>query len=215
MPNLDNLKRQAKQILRWHRQKYHPVAAEIRAVLPRFRHLTDAQVLSAGFKLSDAQELVARRMGFDNWPALKAGATAMTVETKPSPSHAVLGASEAHLFVADIEASCAFFTTKLGFTTAFVYGDPPFYGQVKRDSARLNLRRVGEPVFVGDIRARETLLSASITVDTAAEIKKLFLEFQGAGVDFHQSLRKEPWGARTFIVRDPDGNMVLFAGPAD
>ena len=215
MPNLDNLKRQAKQILRWHRQKYHPVAAEIRAVLPRFRHLTDAQVLDAGFKLSDAQELVARRMGFDNWPALKAGATAMTVETKPSPSHAILGASEAHLFVADIEASCAFFTTKLGFTTAFVYGDPPFYGQVKRDSARLNLRRVGEPVFVGDIRARETLLSASITVDTAAEIKQLFLEFQAAGVDFHQPLRKEPWGARTFIVRDPDGNLVLFAGPAD
>ena len=215
MPNLDNLKRQAKQILRWHRQKYHPVAAEIRAVLPRFRHLTDAQVLAADFKLSDAQELVALRMGFDNWPALKAGATAMTVETKPSPSHAILGASEAHLFVADVEASCAFFTTKLGFTTAFVYGDPPFYGQVKRDGARLNLRRVGEPVFVGDIRARETLLSASITVDTAVEIKQLFLEFQAAGVDFHQSLRKEPWGARTFIVRDPDGNLVLFAGPAD
>ena len=215
MPNLDNLKRQAKQILRWHRQKYHPVAAEIRAVLPRFRHQTDAQVMAAGFKLSDAQELVARRMGFDNWPALKAGATAMTVETKQSPSHAVLSSSEAHLFVADIEASCAFFTTKLGFTTAFVYGDPPFYGQVKRDSARLNLRRVGEPVFVGDIRLRETLLSASITVDTAAEIKQLFLAFQAAGVDFHQPLRKEPWGSRTFIVRDPDDNLVLFAGPAD
>ena len=215
MPNLDNLKRQAKQILRWHRQKYHPVAAEIRAVLPRFRHLTDAKVLEAVFKLSDAQELVARRMGFESWPALKAGAAAMTVETAQSPSQPVLCSSEAHLFVADVEVSCAFFTTKLGFATAFVYGDPPFYGQIRRDNARLNLRQVCEPVFVGDIRTRETLLSASITVDTAAEIKQLFLEFQAAGVDFHQPLRKEPWGARTFIVQDPDGNLVLFAGPAD
>jgi hypothetical protein len=37
MPNLDNLKKQAKQYLRWHRERYHPVAAEIRAALPRFR----------------------------------------------------------------------------------------------------------------------------------------------------------------------------------
>jgi hypothetical protein len=22
-----------------------------------------------------------------------------------------------------------------------------------------------------------------------------------------------PWGARNFIVKDPDGNLVLFAGP--
>jgi len=30
-------------------------------------------------------------------------------------------------------------------------------------------------------------------------------------VDFAQTLRNEPWGARTFIVRDPDGNLILFA----
>ena len=72
-----------------------------------------------------------------------------------------------------------------------------------------------EPVFVGDVRAREHLLSASITVDTAAEIKQLFLDFKTAGVRFHQTLRKEPWGARSFIVLDPDGNLILFAGPAD
>jgi len=28
-------------------------------------------------------------------------------------------------------------------------------------------------------------------------------------------LRKERWGAETFIVKDPDGNLLLFAGPAD
>jgi uncharacterized glyoxalase superfamily protein PhnB len=77
------------------------------------------------------------------------------------------------------------------------------------------LRLVCEPVFAGDIRSREHLLSAAIAVDSAAEIKQLFLDFQAAGVSLHQTLKKEPWGARNFIVLDPDGNLILFAGPAD
>ncbi|WP_353682282.1 hypothetical protein [Mesorhizobium sp.] len=78
MPNLENLKKQAKQYLRWHRERYYPVAAEIRAALPRFQHLDDNQVLEANFKLSDAQELIARQLGFEGWQALKTGAPSMT-----------------------------------------------------------------------------------------------------------------------------------------
>ena len=121
---------------------------------------------------------------------------------------------EAQLFVADITASCGFFTSKLGFEVVFTYGEPPFYGQVKRGNARLNLRRVCEPVFVGDIREREQLLSASMTLGSAAALRELFLQYQSAGVDFQQTLKQQPWGARDFIVRDPDGNLLLFAGPA-
>lgn len=57
-------------------------------------------------------------------------------------------------------------------------------------------------------------LSVSMTVATAHEIKMLFLEFQSAGVSFHQTLEKQPWGAENFIVKDQDGNLLLFAGPA-
>ena len=132
----------------------------------------------------------------------------------PTVSQPVLSAAEAQLFVFDITASCAFFTEKLGFRVSFTYGEPAFYAQVKRDSAALNLRLVHEPVFVGDIREREELLSASMTLDSAAGIRQLFLSYQEAGVEFFRPLQKEPWGARTFIVRDPDGNLLLFAGPA-
>lgn len=215
MPNLENLKKQAKQYLRWHRDRYHPVAAEIRAALPRFRHLDDNQVLEASFRLSDAQELVARQLGFEGWQALKAGAPAMNTQVEHAMTAPILSGTEAQLYVADVKASCDFFRSKLGFAVDFVYGDPPFYGMVKRDYARLCMRLVCEPVFVGNIRQREHLLSASITVDTAAEIKQLFLEYQAAGVSFHQGLKKEPWGARNFIILDPDGNLILFAGPAD
>ena len=138
----------------------------------------------------------------------------MTSQTGRPPRPALVGA-EPQLFVADIKASCDFFTQRLGFAIVFVYGEPPFYAQVKRDGARLNLRCVDAPLIDSALRERESLLSASMTVATAEEIKQLFLEFQSAGVVFHQTLRAEPWGARNFIVRDPDGNLLLFAGPAE
>ncbi len=214
MPNLENLRKQAKLYVRWHRDGYYPVAAQIRAVVPRFKDLTDRQILDGPFKLSDAQELVARQSGFASWQALKTGVQALSETAQPAAATPELTEVEAELFVADIKASCAFFTSKLGFAVEFTYGEPPFYGQVKRDNARLNLRLVCEPVFVGDIREREQLLAASMTLGSAAEIRQLFLQYQSAGVDFLQTLKQEPWGARTFIVRDPDGNLLLFAGPA-
>jgi uncharacterized glyoxalase superfamily protein PhnB len=215
MPNIENLKKQAKQYLRWHRERYYPVAAQIRATLPRFRDMGDVEILASDFKLADAQELVARLEGFDGWQALLPGADAMSDTPKQTPSRPILTSIEPQLFVANIQRSCGFYTEKLGFKVEFVYGDPPFYGQVSRDHARLNLRLVSESVFTSDIRKRGGLLSASITVATASEIKQLFLDYQAAEVPFHQALKKEPWGSRTFVVSDPDGNLLLFAGPAD
>jgi catechol 2,3-dioxygenase-like lactoylglutathione lyase family enzyme len=137
----------------------------------------------------------------------------MTDEPKQTPPLPILNSIEAQLFVADVRRSCDFYTNKLGFAVAFVHGEPPFYGQVVRDKARINLRLVREPVFAGDIRKREHLLSASITVATAREIEQLYLSYQAAGVSFEQALKKEPWGARTFVVSDLDDNLILFAGP--
>jgi catechol 2,3-dioxygenase-like lactoylglutathione lyase family enzyme len=123
-----------------------------------------------------------------------------------------LVAAEPQLYVQDIIASCDFYSRMLGFSVAFSYGEPPFYGQVFRDGARLNLRQVDSPVVDPLRRDTEQLLAASIALDDA---KPLFVEYQRAGVEFVQPLRAEPWGARTFIVRDPDGNLLLFAGRAE
>ncbi len=212
MPTLEHLRKQAKQYLRWRREQYYPVATAIRSFLPRFRDTPDTEILNADFKLSDAQELVARKHGFESWSALIKGIESMTAST-PSETHAsvILGA-EPQLFVSDLDAACRFYVEKLGFLVAFSYGEPPFYGQIFRDGARLNLRKVAGPVFDSGFLAREQgALSATLTLDDA---KPLFLEFQGAGVTFRQTLKTEPWGARTFIVEDPDGNLICFAGAA-
>lgn len=215
MPDLENLKKQAKLVLRWHREGYYPVASQIRAFLPRFRNVPDTEILSATFKLSDAQEIVARQHGFDSWQSLRTGYSTASRKIKSSSSKATIVGSEPQLFVTDIEKSCEFFCEKLGFSLVFSYGSPPYYAQVRRDVARLNLRWLERSVIDSAIRDREELLSASMTVSTADEIKLLFLEFQSAGVRFHQRLKKQPWGTKTFVVKDPDDNLLLFAGPAN
>ena len=215
MPNLENLRKQAKLVLRRHRDRYYPVAAQIRAALPRYAAMTDSEILAQSFKLGDAQELVARQQGFESWQALKQGLPTMSNHADKSVTKAIIAAAEPQLFVADIMASCDFFTTVLGFTVVFTYGEPPYYGQVKRHAARLNLRCVKPPAIEPTLRDREELLSATLTVATADELKQLFLEFQAAGASFLQTLKAKPWGARDFIVRDIDGNLLLFAGPAE
>ena len=207
MLNIEHLRKQAKLYLRWHREGYYPVAARIRAVLPRYSRLTDCEILARRFRLSDAQELVARTVGFESWDALRRGTHFVTrTGTYAMP---ILTAAEPQLFVRNIAAASEFYSRKLGFSVAFIYGEPPFYAQLFRDGARLNFRQVDGAVLDAIRRATEQLLAATITLEDA---KPLFVEYQQAGVEFVQSLKSEPWGARTFMVRDPDGNLLLFAG---
>jgi catechol 2,3-dioxygenase-like lactoylglutathione lyase family enzyme len=78
----------------------------------------------------------------------------MTPSTVPKASSSVI-TPEPQLFVSDIDVACRFYVHKLGFKPAFAHGATPFYAQVFRDGARLNLRKVAGPVFDRDFRARE------------------------------------------------------------
>jgi len=129
-------------------------------------------------------------------------------------NRATIAGAEPVLFVTDIKRACDFFTETLGFSLAFTWGEPAFYAQVRRDAARLNLRHVDRPAIDPGLRDREQLPAAALNLATADGIQALSREFQSAGVAFFQPLKTEPWGAQTFIVKDPDGNLLLFAGPA-
>ena len=58
MANFDNLRKQAKQLVRWHRAGNYSVGGRIRS-LPRYRNLTDVEALALKFPLSEAQEIIA------------------------------------------------------------------------------------------------------------------------------------------------------------
>src|SRR6202158_2273813 len=90
MPNLENLRKQAKLVLRWHRGRYYPVAAQIRSGLPRYRQMSDTEILAQSFKLSDAQQLVARQHGFESWQALKTGLPTMSDHAETISTKAVI-----------------------------------------------------------------------------------------------------------------------------
>lgn len=211
MSNYEHFRKLAKRYVRWHRDGHFPVAAAIREGLPPFDLLTDRQILDHPFKLADAQELVARQAGYVDWQALKKETSAMTA--KPSPTeHSTLLGAEPQIFVTDMTIALTFYQEKLGFTVGFSYGEPPFYAQVARDGAKLNLRHVDRLPADPALAAKHDLLATMIVLDHA---KPLFLEYQATGVEIHQSLRTEPWGARTFIVKDPDGNLIAFAADAN
>lgn len=127
----------------------------------------------------------------------------------PAAAHAptLLGAHP-QLFVTDMDAAVAFYRDRLGFTVDSLYGDPPFYGLVRREGVALNLRHVDAYPLDAARRDAEDLLAVSILVRSA---KALFLAYQAAGLAFHQPYRQQPWGAHDFIVADPDENLVHFA----
>jgi catechol 2,3-dioxygenase-like lactoylglutathione lyase family enzyme len=205
MPDLNNLKKQAKQIVRWHREGYYPVAQRIRSALPQYRDLADGAVLATPFALSDAQELIAREHGFESWQELRNGAAEPSAAEHAKGDQPQLLRAHPQLFVSDVEAACEFFVNKLRFVVRFKYGKPAFYALVQREGACLNLRFVHKPVL--DRKEEPDLLSASIPV---GNVKTLYLEFKEAAVPLHQPLKKQPWGAEDFIIRDPDGNLVHF-----
>ncbi|WP_376096228.1 VOC family protein [Roseomonas sp. CCTCC AB2023176] len=115
--------------------------------------------------------------------------------------------AEPMLFVTDLPAALTFWS-RLGFAERFRWGDPPTYAGIARGGAHLALRHVDRHPFTAAFRAETPqALSAVITLDDAEALAR---EFTAAG--FPVTLRDEPWGAQTFILADPDGNLILVAG---
>ena len=230
MNNLENLRKQAKQLVRWHRDRVWTVAQVIRETLPRYASLTDREILDGEFKLCHAQELIAAREGFGDWttlvaahspgeagsaPAIRAsagplesdGASASPDAAEVAPTRARLRIARPFVFVRDVDAACDFYARTFGFEIVFTYGQPAFYAEIERDAVRLCVRATDAPMIDPEQALREEVVSLSIEVDDA---KALYLEFQTAGAEFSQPYRIEPYRARGFIVDDLCRNRLLF-----
>jgi len=211
MSRLETYKKQAKQLVRWHREGNHSIGGRIRA-LARYRALTDREALALAFPLSEAQEIIAVEAGHVSWAELKAavGNTA-NPPTPASRSSATprLARAVPIIFVRNVQASAEFFRDTLGFAIDFLHGQPPFYGAVSRGGATVHLKFVHQPVFAIGAQDREGLIMAFIEVEN---VKALYASYLAAGVTFEQKLKKQAWGGRDFIVRDLDGNTICFVG---
>jgi hypothetical protein len=71
-PNLEQLKNQAKSLLKGHRNASAEAFSRVREHHPRWRGSSDAALAGARFTLADAQLVIANEYGFATWRALKA-----------------------------------------------------------------------------------------------------------------------------------------------
>lgn len=209
MPKLETYKKQAKLLVRWHREGNYSIGGCIRR-LERYRTVTDREALALPFPVTEAQEIIALEAGFADWAELRAhaGEAAPTADGTEPRGSAITGATPV-LFVADVETSAAFYRDALGFGIDFLHGSPPFYGAVFRDGARIHLKFVHEPVFAPGAAEREGLIMAFVD---APNVRELYAEFLDADVEIVQKLTKQAWGGTDFIIRDPDGNGIAFVG---
>ncbi len=119
MPTIDTYRKQAKLLVRWHRERNYSIGEKFR-LLERYRHLTDIEALDTPLPLTVAQEIVAVEAGFRNWAALRASTTdvkrsSRSVEGKPACLSAV-----PILFVRNVRAAAAFYADRLGFQVDFL-----------------------------------------------------------------------------------------------
>ena len=206
MPTLETYRKQAKLLLRWHRDGDYSMGEKVRR-LERYRALTDREVLALKFTLTLAQEIVAVEAGHRSWAELKAASAGAHKTPRVSAGPPSLKNVTPILLVRDVKGCATFFKQKLGFEIDFLHGSPPFYGAVSRDGVGLHIRFVHHPFFAQAAAEEKSLIAASIEV---ANVQGLFEEFRARGVEFAQKLRSQPWGGTDFHVRDPDGNVISF-----
>jgi uncharacterized glyoxalase superfamily protein PhnB len=206
MPTLETYRKQAKLLLRWHREKNYSIGEHVRR-LNRYQSLTDREALSLNLTLTLAQEIIAIEAGHQTWAELKAATAGARKTPRVSEERLALKTVAPILFVKDVTASANFFHQKLGFQIDFLHGLPPFYGAVSRDGVNLHLRFVHQPLFAQMAAQEKSLIVASIEVSNA---HSLFEEFRTRDVEFSQTLTKQAWGGTDFHVRDPDGNAISF-----
>jgi len=105
------------------------------------------------------------------------------------------------LVVPDIPAAVDFYTTKLGFTPSFTWGDPPTFGGVLLDRMQMFLSK-GTPNPSG--------CSVFFVVGDADEL----CAYQRAnGVEVVEPPGDREYGLRDYTVRDLNGYMLSFGQP--
>jgi catechol 2,3-dioxygenase-like lactoylglutathione lyase family enzyme len=104
----------------------------------------------------------------------------------------------ASLAVSDVLAAAQFYAEKLGFFTAFTWGEPPTMAGVNLGSVQIFLEH-GTPSPKG--------LAVYFVVGDADE---LFAFQRANGVVIVQEPGDRPWGLRDYTVRDLDGYFLTF-----
>lgn len=102
--------------------------------------------------------------------------------------------------VRDFQEALAFYTDVLGFEQDWVWGDPPSYASVCRDSAAINFGAPKPGQVVTPSRVYISLTDIDAYHDAILA--------RGATIDV--PIGDRPYGMRDFTVVDPSGNRLSY-----
>jgi catechol 2,3-dioxygenase-like lactoylglutathione lyase family enzyme len=109
---------------------------------------------------------------------------------------------------ADIRATIAYYTKILGFSEQFIFGEPPVYAGVERDGVRLYITL--------DDRLAAALASSSLHPDIFVwvhDVDGVFAEHKRRGANIVEEIADRAWGARQYVIEDPNGYRLKIAEP--
>ena len=124
-PNLEQLKHQAKTLLRSAREKDPAALARFRT-LPAFAGQSDAALAHAPLALHDAQSVIAREHGFPSWNALRERVEELTLAFEAALEQFVAAATEGRTERAARLLALHPRIARASFHAALVLGDAPF-----------------------------------------------------------------------------------------
>ena len=113
----------------------------------------------------------------------------------------VFCASATLFVVRDVPASIAHYRDVLGFTVAFTYGEPVFYGGVERGDVTIHFQAANQTTR----HAGQGAINIFVT-----EVDALYEELRANGARMVTPPGDRPYQMRDFDIDDPDGNRLTF-----
>jgi uncharacterized glyoxalase superfamily protein PhnB len=112
------------------------------------------------------------------------------------------------LFVKDIGRSVAYWNEKIGFDIVEIYGEPPGFAILSRDTAHVMLASVPEQhEIVPFWKVRSGTWNAYFWVD---DVAAMYAEIQKRGATIDYELCDQPYGVREFGIRDLEDQDIGF-----
>jgi uncharacterized glyoxalase superfamily protein PhnB len=121
-------------------------------------------------------------------------------------SNVIFRAAVPVLCTEDVAASMQYLEHILGFVEQFRWGDPPVYAGVKAGDALLYVCH--DPAMARAIREHELGPDVFLWVEG---VDALYAMHRTRGADIVEALEDRPWGARQYVVREPNGYRLKIA----
>jgi ankyrin repeat protein len=121
-PNLDQLKRQAKDLLRDARA-HESTALQRFRILPAFTHASESDLMRRPLALHDAQSVIAREHGFGSWTALHERVEELTLEFDEALDRFIEAATDGRVDRAERLLAMHPAIARANFHTALLLGD--------------------------------------------------------------------------------------------